>query len=1197
MPNILTSPIRADREYKQLLESVAKAFSDKPLPILASGLSGGSSDAMTVCLEEDTKSLRSSPVLIICAEEKECQRLRRDLEQFGHPSAFYTSRDLSFHNMTASHEFEHERLKVLSGIISHQYDFVITTPDASLGYTIPKEILKKSTIKIDFDTNTTPSKMAERLVDAGFSRVDMVEVAGQFALRGGIVDVYPPYGEYLDADGEVRAGSHPLRIDFFDDEIDRMGIFDPETQRMTVNIDSATFAPAKEVIVTRERRDVMDAALRKRFKECKDEKACEILTREIAALSGDLSDINFADKYISLIYPEKNCLLDYFDEKSLVVIRSTSAVNDRLKAEKWHEAQMVEELGASGTVAAKYLEYSGSVAYFEGFCDENVTVHLNSLSGGLAGKRLMGMFGFRTRQSVSYSYNFNLLCEDLIGYQKGGYKVIIMTENETAANNLSDMLREADFVTVLTSGELENNDQLRDKVIYITWKKSLVGYELISPRIAVVSNEGDRARGGLHTTGQKKRGKKKRSDSKSILSYAELEKGDIVVHEMYGIGRYMGLEQIKIDGVTRDYISIQYAGNDRLCMPVEKMDLVSKYIGAHSDDGMVKLSKMGGEQWKKSTSRAKSAAREMAKDLIKLYAERLRRPGFAFDADDDMQESFEEFFDFDETDCQLNAIAEIKQDMMSNTPMDRLLCGDVGFGKTEVAFRAAYKAVLSGKQVAILVPTTILALQHFQTAQSRMRDFAVNVDMISRFRTPKQIEQSLRRLERGDTDVIIGTHKLLGKEVKFHDLGLLIVDEEQRFGVAQKEKLKQLGGNIDVLTLSATPIPRTLNMAMGGIKDISVLDEAPGDRLPVQTYVLEYDDQIIFEAIKRELRRGGQVFYIHNFVESIDNVASHIAEAVPEARIRVAHGQMDKDTLEDIWSDMLSGEIDVLVCTTIIETGIDIPNANTLIADRADRLGLSQLHQLRGRVGRSSRRAYAYFTYPKGKTLSEISQKRLEAMKEYAEFGAGFRIALRDMEIRGAGNILGTAQHGHLEAIGYDLYIKLLNDAVLEEKGEKVKEREDCTVSINQDAFIPDRYVRYPGQRMTLYKRIALIRTQYDVDDIADELLDRFGDLPIPVENLLRVAIIRAYAIELGIKQITEISGEARFYQSIFDLEMWKDMSFIMGGRIKVVTGNKGDSFAALKFKPGENSLAIINKMFEKYLESVQNRDINNSNL
>ncbi len=1190
MPNILTTPIREDREYTQLLETVEKCFRGKSLPILASGLSGGSSDVLTVSLLEDTKEKRAGAALIICSEEKECQRLRRDLEQFGLNAAFFVARDLTFYNITASHEFEHERLKVLSGLLSGELDVVITTPDVALGYTIPPATLKERMISIDFDTRIEPADLAKKLVAAGYSRVDMVEVSGQFALRGGIVDVYPPNGSFECADGEVRVGSYPLRIEFFDDEIDRMGIFDPDSQRLTQNVEVASFAPAREMLVGDSERAEIEKAIRERYKKSSDEKVCEALTRELAALSGDLADVGFLDKYSVLVYPQRCSLLDYFDEKSLVIIRSTSSVNDRLKAEKWHENETIKELMEGGTISAKYAEYSKSAEALEFFCDNNVTVHLNSLSGGLSGKRLSGMFGFRTRQPVSYTENLNLLCEDLISYQRGGYKVIIMTENETAAKNLSDILRDTDFSTVLVAGEVEDVAGLSEKVVYITWKKSVCGYEMVTPRIAVISTEGGRSAGGLHTSGQKKRRSKKRDDAKAILSYAELEAGDIVVHETYGIGRYLGIETIKIDGVSRDYINIQYAGSDRLCMPVEKLDLVSKYIGAHSDDGMVKLSKMGGEQWKKATSRAKGAVREMAKDLIKLYAERARRPGFSFVADDDMQRSFEESFDYDETDCQLDAIADIKQDMMRSTPMDRLLCGDVGYGKTEVALRAAYKAVLSGKQVAILVPTTILALQHFQTAQSRLRNFAVNIDMISRFRTPKQVEQSLRRLERGDTDIIIGTHKLLGKDVKFHDLGLLIVDEEQRFGVAQKEKLKQIGGNIDVLTLSATPIPRTLNMAMGGIRDISLLDEAPGDRLPVQTYVLEYDELIIFEAIRRELRRGGQIFYIHNFVETIDSVAAHISAEIPEARVTVAHGKMDKEELEDIWSRMLSGEIDVLVCTTIIETGIDVPNANTLIADCANRLGLSQLHQLRGRVGRSSRRAYAYFTYPKNRNISEVAQKRLEAIKEYAEFGAGFRIALRDMEIRGAGNILGAEQHGHLEAIGYDLYIKLLNDAVLEEKGEVVKERSECVVSFAHSAHIPEKYVRYPAQRMTLYKRIALIRNQYDADDIADELLDRFGEMPDSVDNLLRIALIRAMAEDMGLRQITEMNGEIRFYQAKPDMEVYRELAFVTGGRLRVSMGS-GESFGVLKLKSGENSLVLVHKMFEKYLENIQNEE------
>ncbi len=1190
MPNILTSIIRSDREYKQLSEAVKRCFKDKPLPILASGLCPGASDAVTVALCEDTSAISGSPALIICHEEKECRRLCEDLNRFGIPSAFYIGRDLTFYNMTASHEFEHERLRVLSGLLDGEFKAVLTTPDVALGYTIPPEVLKQRSISIDTDTRIEPSVLAQSLVEAGFSRVDMVEGAGQFALRGGIVDIYAPGGIYTDSEGEIRSGALPLRIEFFDDEIDRMGVFDIESQRLSVNVLSAYFPPARELLPDKDALKTIGESISSRRKKTTDPKISEALLREENALSSDLADIGFLDKYISSVYPQKACLLSYFKEKSLVLVHSSNAVADRLKAEKWHEDEMIKSLLESGTISHKFAEYSAPAALLEQFEEKNVTVHLNSIAQGFSGKKLSGIFGFSTRQPVSYSENLDLLCEDLVGYFHGGYKVVVMTDNETMAKNLAELLENTDFNAVVINGEGLDYASLESKVVYITSKKHIQGYELPTPRYAVISTEGERAPGELRVS---KRGRKKskRSDAKTILSYTELEVGDLIVHENYGIGRYLGLEKIKIDGVTRDYINIQYAGNDRLCLQVDKMDLVSKYIGAHADDGMVKLSKMNADAWSRSKSRVKTAVKEMAKDLIKLYAERERRPGFAFAADDEMQRNFEEAFDYEETECQLDAVSDIKNDMMLQRPMDRLLCGDVGYGKTEVAFRAAYKAVLSGKQVAILVPTTILALQHYQTAMSRMRNFAVNIDMISRFRTPKQITQSLRRLERGDTDIIIGTHKLLGKEVKFRDLGLLIVDEEQRFGVGQKEKLKQLGGNIDVLTLSATPIPRTLNMAMGGIRDISVLDEAPGDRLPVQTYVLEEDELIINEAIRKELRRGGQVFYIHNFVESIDGVASRISASIPEARVTVAHGKMDKETLEDIWSNMLSGEIDILVCTTIIETGIDIPNANTIIADRADRLGLSQLHQLRGRVGRSSRRAYAYFTFPKGRALTEIASKRLEAIREYAEFGAGFRIALRDMEIRGAGNILGSEQHGHMEAIGYDLYIKLLNEAVLEEKGEVMPEEQECTVSFNCDAFIPDRYVRYPAQRMTLYKRIALIRNQYDHDDICDELLDRFGEMPRAVENLLKIALIRAYAIKIKLSQVNEFNGEIRMYQNTFDLDTWDNMNEASGDRLKIMMGQSKDNFVVLRLKNGENAIDTVYKMFEKYLETVQSID------
>ena len=667
------------------------------------------------------------------------------------------------------------------------------------------------------------------------------------------------------------------------------------------------------------------------------------------------------------------------------------------------------------------------------------------------------------------------------------------------------------------------------------------------------------------------------------MSYADLSVGDYVVHESHGIGRYLGITTMEVDGVTRDYVTIQYAGSDRLFMPVEKLDKVSKYIGARADDDTLRLSKFGGAEWGKTKAKTKASLKNIAKELIKLYAERMRRPGFAFPKDDDFQRDFESAFEYEETSAQLDATEDIKEDMEKPRPMDRLLCGDVGYGKTEVALRAAYKAIVAGKQVALLVPTTILALQHYQTATSRMRAFAVNVEMLSRFRTDKQQKKIIADIARGDIDLIIGTHRLLSNDIKFSDLGLLIVDEEQRFGVAQKEKIKQAAGTVDVLSLSATPIPRTLNMAMTGIRDISVLDEAPGDRMPVQTYVLEHDDIIIMDAIKRELRRGGQVFYLHNTVETIDGVAAKIAKEIPEATVVTAHGKMDKERLEAIWADMTAGKIDVLVCTTIIETGVDVPNANTLIVDSAHRMGLSQLHQLRGRVGRSSRRAYAYFTYPRGRALSEIAEKRLEAIREYAEFGAGFRIALRDLEIRGAGSILGAEQHGHLDDVGYDMYVKLLNEAVLEEKGEKPAERTECTVTISQDAYLPASYVPSGAQRMALYKRIAHITSQQDADELYDELLDRYGEPPAATGTLLDIALLRHRAEQCGITAVTQSGGDIRIVPSEFDPLIWQELSASMPSRLRAVLGST--TYVTLRLRSGEDAVGIINRLFEKYIE------------
>ncbi len=1190
--NYLYDFIRNESEYKQLFDTIKGEYTHKPLPILVSGLCEGASDALYVSLVRDVLEFKKKPVLLICAEEKECVRLTDLLNKSGVKTGFYTSRDYTFYNITASHEYEHERLRVLSGRLSGELEAVVTTPDAALSYTIPPEKLIDKMLRFEVGEEMEITVFSRRLSDCGYTRVEMVDGAGQFAVRGGIVDIYPPYFKYrLAGEKETLGGSQPIRIELFGDEIDRIGVFDVESQRVSANLEFVEFTPAREVLATSEDLEKIKKAIASQFKRSNDERAMSEMTSETAAIdqllvAGGSADLNFVDKYITLVYPERTSLLDYFPVKTMVMLKGTAAINDRIKSSEWHAAQTVEELLEGGTIASKYTDYAKPSTMLEMFLSQNVTVHVDSLSQGMSGKKLSGMFGFRTRHMVPYVENFKLLCEDIDHYLTRDYRITVIAENETAAENLRGMFTENGYKSAVVSSD-KDAAEYKNSVILIFKDYACKGYELMASKNVILSTLPEARNGGLAASNTlKRRAKKKKSGTQAILSYAELNVGDYVVHENYGIGQYMGIENLTVGGVKRDYINIKFAGSDRLYLPTEKMDLLSKYIGAHSDDGLVKLSKFGGSEWGRTKSKAKAAVKDMAKELIALYAAREHKAGFAFPEDDDFQRDFEAAFEYDETDSQLDAIEDIKNDMMMAKPMDRLLCGDVGFGKTEVALRAAYKAVMGGKQVAILVPTTILALQHLQTATSRMRSFGVEVDMISRFRTAKQQQHSLRKLRRGETDIIIGTHRLISKDIEFKDLGLVIIDEEQRFGVAQKEKLKQMTENVDVLTLTATPIPRTLNMAMGGIRDISVLDEAPGDRLPVQTYVLEEDELIITEAIRRELRRGGQVFYLHNFVESIDSVAAKLSRTIPEARITVAHGKMEKERLEDIWNDMLMGEIDILVSTSIIETGIDVPNANTLIVDNAQRLGLSQLHQLRGRVGRSSRRAYTYFTYPPNKALSEIAQKRLEAIREYAEFGAGFKIAMRDLELRGAGDILGAQQHGHLDAVGYELYIKLLNEAVIEEKGGKVEERPECTVTLDFNAYIPENYISFPAQRMSIYKRIAMIENRDDMNDIGDEMTDRYGDIPPAVDNLLAIALLRANAMKCGINLLKQNGSEIQIHLTKFDFDVWSDIEAAFPGRLKMVMSST--QYLSYRIRKDENPILTINKIFEKYIEISQ---------
>ena len=1167
--------LREAREYGALCADLKTALAaSHSLPYAVSGLCEGAADAALAAMIHDLRSHMKGAALLLLPEEKECLRELAILQASGLRAAFFSTRDLTFYNITASHEYEHERISVLWRLLGGDLDVVLTTPDAALGFTVSREKLKAATLSLAEAQRVDIAELALRLTAAGYTRTEQVEAPGQFAVRGGIVDIFAPNLRALTREGDVTLHAAPLRIELFGDEIDRMGLFDVESQRVHTMLAECEFPPAREVLLTDEGRASIAAAIEKQLKRCRNENAAEELQNELAALRAG-GEVRFVDKYLTLADPARECLLSYFPTGTLSVLRGTNAVRDRLARSEAHWKETVKQLLEAGTVSARLAEYGCEGAELARFLENAVTVHMDSIIEGLVGCRLGGLYHFKTKNTVAYGDNFALLLEDLQDLAQTNQRVLLLAENKTEAGEVLQNLTRAGIFAALAA---EDSGLPCQGEVLVDWREHLAGFELSETGFSVLSLAADVRVSAFSAAGRVKRARRRRDARGAILSYADLTPGDLVVHEAHGIGRFVGLETLTIDGVTRDYVSIQYAGSDQLFLPCDRLDAVSKYIGARAEDGTVKLSRFAGGDWKRAKARAKAAVKDMAKDLIRLYAERARRTGYAFPPDDADQREFELAFPYAETEGQMTATDEIKADMERAAPMDRLLCGDVGFGKTEVALRAAYKAVLAGKQVAILVPTTILALQHYQTISARMRAFAVSVEMLSRFRTPKQQGEILRRVARGDLDIIVGTHRLISKDVRFKDLGLLIVDEEQRFGVAQKEKLKQLAGNVDVLTLTATPIPRTLNMAMSGIRDISILDEAPSDRLPVQSYVLEHDALIVEEAIRRELRRGGQVFYLHNTVEHIREIAAALSAAIPEARITVAHGQMDKDTLERIWGDMIAGKIDILVSTTIIETGIDVPNANTLIVDNAHRMGLSQLHQLRGRVGRSPRRAYAYFTYPKGRALDDIQRKRLEAIREYAEFGAGFRIALRDLELRGAGNLLGAEQHGHLDAVGYDLYVKLLNEAVLEERGEALPTQAECVVTLSFDACLPKNYVPSSVQRMALYKRISLIESVGDLEDMTDELLDRYGNLPRPATNLLHIALIRSLAARCGITQIRQDGSDIAICGDALDVDIWLELSNRFAGKLRMMMS----AAPYIRFRPakGAGALAELLKLF-----------------
>ncbi len=1163
----ITEILYADHLLTDVLTSLSEQMAaPRPLPLIVNGLTGGAQDAL--CVEAARKVKDAGRFsLFLAPNAGEAEKLVAVMRDSGLRAAYFPARDLTLYEYSASHDTERERLFVLHAILSGMVDAIVSTPGAATGYILSPAALSDASISLAVGDEYPPDRVVQRLTALGYARTELVEAPGQFAMRGGILDLYP------------AAHTMPSRVEFFGDEVDRICHFDPMTQRLIDACRELTILPAHEINLTPAALDSVRRSIENCMKRAEGDGLDE-LKRSLAAIESG-TELCARDRYASLILTPPCTLFDYLGEGSPVFLLGTNETNEALKNTVSMRREMREDMVSRHLLEEKCAVWGEDERAYDARLDARATVHINAFTGGTF-RREGGLFGFRSRRLPTYMDAPKALTDDLATFIGEKYKIFLVTENRTSAAATAQYLVDLGMQAVVTEGE-QTLDACVAGVVYVTAGYVRGGYELLSGKCAVMSLLAD----GSRDDRRRLRGirRKKYKAGEAILSYNELRPGDFVVHERYGIGRFEGLESIRRDGVTRDYITIRYAGTDKLFIPADRLEAISKYIGAGGEGEGVKLSHMGSAAWQKAKSRAKGAAREMAQELIQLYAARARLPGISFSPTPDMEEEFAGGFEYELTEPQMDAIDEILTDMTKPTPMDRLLCGDVGFGKTEVALRAAFRAIAAGYQVAILVPTTILAMQHYATASARMRGFAVQVDMLSRFRTAREASAIRRRLARGETDLIIGTHALLGSNIQFKKLGLLIIDEEQRFGVGQKEKIKSLATGIDVLTLTATPIPRTLNMAMSGIRDMSILDEAPGERRPTETYVLEYSADVIDTAIRRELARSGQVLYLYNRTEDIDLVAGKIQERHPGARVAFAHGHMERDQIEDIWQALVRGEIDILACTTIIETGVDLPNANTLVVEHADRMGLSQLHQLRGRIGRSSRQAYAYLTYRPGKSLSDISRSRLSAMREYASFGAGFRIALRDLEIRGAGDLLGASQHGHIESVGYDLYIHLLEEAVLEERGVRAEPQFESTVDIRVDANIPESYIASSTQRMEMYKKISCIHTEADRTDVLDEFCDRFGDPPRQVQRLLYIALARAIAARCRIVNIDRVERDLRFLPEAPDLAVWSVLfGEVEGFRIP----SSRTPYVTVHMKPGEDPARLTAEIMQKWEAAKQ---------
>lgn len=1136
--------------------SYIQDIENKTSPVMLTGLT----DVAKMYFTYGTKEYANKNICIVTYNEIQARKLLKDIHYFTDKVVFLPKREIVTYDYIAeSKDLPYERIEALNKIHTNKAEVVVTTIEALMQPVIPQAILYKNILNFEVGKSYNLDNIKESLVNLGYQRCELIEGRGQFSVRGGIIDI-----SLTDKKG--------ARIEFWGDEIDSIRYFNIVSQRSTEMIKEVTIYPSHEFVLEKNLDEVCEEI------ENKISNLEDIVVGDIELIKSG-SYISKIDKYFDSFYSEKTNLLDYISDKYIVFLDEASKIkarsNNILIDNKNVQKMLVEKQKIIPDAIKNIYEYEEIIAsilkrqtvYLEkqdiGFIDEDIA------------KAKRHGINFETREVNFYKSSMELFLEEVEHAINQKKTVIILGGNEDNSKKLSLLLLEKE----IPHKYIEKLDKNIESGIAIVSTGILsTGFESYDLKLLVISSE------ELFNKDTKKRRKSHSAFNEGEkVVFADLKIGDYIVHKTHGIGQFIGVNTIKADNITKDYIKIKYKADDILYIPTNQLDNIRKYIGG--GESIPKLNRLGSKEWSNTKAKVKSNLREVARNLIELYAKRQKAKGFAFTKDTPWQTQFENSFPYVETDDQLRCIEEVKKDMELDKPMDRLLCGDVGYGKTEVAIRAAFKACMDQKQVAYLVPTTVLANQQYETFKQRMEEFAINVELLNRFRTKKEQDEVVKKLKLGEVDVVIGTHRILSQDVQFKDLGLLIIDEEHRFGVKDKEKIKELKTNVDVLTMTATPIPRTLHMSIVGVRDMSVIYEPPQDRHPVQTYVLEYDEEVVKEAITKELERSGQVFYLYNNVESIIRKAEEISRLIPEAKVAFAHGKMTGRELEEIMMDFINKQIDILVCTTILESGIDIPNANTIIVENADRLGLAQLYQIRGRVGRSNTQSYAYITYKPDKLLSEIADKRLKAIKEFTEFGSGFKIAMRDLEIRGAGSLLGEIQHGHMDQVGYDTYCKLLDEVVKEMQGEEIVEEVDVQIDINISSYIPDEYIENSSQKIEIYQNIALCRTEEDIENVTDEMIDRYGPIPEEVNNLLEIARIKELCKKSFITKVSQRRESIifNFDANNFNMEIIDKLVKKYRNEIKFSPGRE----PYITYKVTENSSAVIIKKIKDFLQEL----------